>query len=50
VALSAAFFVNAAILVLAAAVFHKGGTIVTESSKLPTFSSRAWRIAATAFS
>ncbi len=30
VALSAAFFVNAAILILAAAVFHKGGIVVEE--------------------
>lgn len=30
VALGAAFFVNAAILVLAGAVFHKGGTVVEE--------------------
>lgn len=35
VALSAAFFVNAAILILAAAVFHPGGTIVKEFQQAP---------------
>lgn len=35
IALGAAFFVNAAILILAAAVFHKGGVIVEEFSQAP---------------
>ena len=35
VALSAAFFVNAAILILAAAVFHGGSVIVTEFKQAP---------------
>src|SRR5258708_4365139 len=50
-ALSAAFFVNAAILVLAAAVFHKGGTIVTEFQQAPELLKPVLGgIAATAFS
>src|SRR5262249_34533759 len=51
VALSAAFFVNAAILVLAASVFHKGGTIVTEFQQAPDLLKPVLGgIAATAFS
>ena len=51
VALSAAFFVNAAILVLAAAIFHKGGIVVTEFQQAPILLKPVLGgIAATAFS